>query len=150
MVWTPRATVAAVIERNGAFLMVEEAPDGSPVLNQPAGHLEPGESLLDAVVREVGEETGLRFTPAAIVGIYRWLNPVTGETYLRTTFAGNVEGEAAARPPDSEILRTLWLARETILTKGHRLRSPLVMRSIDDYLAGRRFDLALLCDVEQP
>jgi 8-oxo-dGTP pyrophosphatase MutT (NUDIX family) len=148
MVWTPRATVAAVIERGGAFLMVEEAPGGSPVLNQPAGHLETGESLLDAVVREVGEETGLRFVPAAIVGIYRWRNPASGETYLRTTFAGQVEGEAPARPPDPEIRRSLWLERKSILEQGHRLRSPLVMLSIDDYLAGRRFDLTILRDVE--
>lgn len=147
MVWTPRATVAAVIEREGRFLMVEEAPDGDPVVNQPAGHLEPGESLVEAVVREVGEETGLDFTPGALVGIYRWRNPASGETYLRATFTGRTEGELPARPPDAEILRSLWLERGALLDGRHHPRSPLVLRSIDDYLAGRRFDLAVLADL---
>lgn len=144
MVWAPRATVAAVVERGGRFLMVEEAPEGEPVFNQPAGHLEPGESLLQAVVREVAEETGLRFFPEALVGLYRWARPGDGPTYLRAAFLGRASEEATPRPADPDILAVHWLRREEIGAPGRRPRSPLVLRCIDDYLAGERYPLALL------
>ncbi|WP_018952426.1 NUDIX hydrolase [Thioalkalivibrio sulfidiphilus] len=147
--WTPRATVAAVVERDGRFLMVEEQVDGGLRLNQPAGHLEDGESLLQAVIRETLEETAWHFRPEALVGIYRWRHP-GGETFLRFAFAGAVHDQDGTRTLDPDILRTLWLDRDTLVTERARLRSPLVLRCVDDYLAGRRYPLALLQDLPSP
>lgn len=139
-------TVAAIIERQGRFLVVEE-PDkvtGLPVLNQPAGHVEPGESLLDAVRREVREETGLAFTPEAIVGLYP-LRAANGSDYFRVCFTGTVPEEAEAVPEDPDILRCHWLTREEL---GRAfLRSGWVLRSLDDALTGRRFPLDLVAEI---
>jgi 8-oxo-dGTP pyrophosphatase MutT (NUDIX family) len=139
-------TVAAVIERQGRFLFVEE-PDkvtGRPVINQPAGHVEPGESLLDAVRREVREETGLAFTPVAIVGLYP-LKAANGSDYFRICYAGTVPEDAAASPEDPDILRCHWLSRAE-LAAAH-LRSGWVLRCLDDALAGRRFPLDLVAEI---
>ncbi len=139
--WKPAATVAAVIERDGKFLLVEEISDGRRVLNQPAGHLDPGESLVAACVREALEETAHRFTPQSLVGIYRWHYAPADNTFLRFAFAGRLEGVDAGRRLDTEIVAVHWLSREDLASKPDMHRSPLVMRCVDDYLAGRRFPL---------
>ena len=140
-VWKPAATVAAVIERDGLFLLVEEVSNGRRVLNQPAGHLDPGESLVQACVRETLEETGYAFRPQALVGIYRWVYTPADSTFLRFAFAGEVGALDASRALDREIVCTHWLSREALAARADMHRSPLVMRCVDDYLAGKRFAL---------
>lgn len=142
MVWAPRVTVAAVIEQAGRHLLVEERAGGRAVLNQPAGHLEPGESLPAAVVREVREETGWRFHPEALVGVYRWEG--AGDTWLRFCFTGPAEAPAAPPELDPDIVAVHWLSPGALA--GRPLRSPLVARAIADYRAGRRYPLDLLVD----
>jgi 8-oxo-dGTP pyrophosphatase MutT (NUDIX family) len=136
--WNPDVTVAAVVERDGRFLVVEERIAGRLVLNQPAGHLEDGETLLAAVIRETREETAWRFAPQALVGVYLWRNPDDGRSFLRFAFCGTVDDHQAAQPLDRGIQRALWLSREQLLAQAGRLRTPLVMRCLDDYLLGRR------------
>ena len=147
MIWKPNVTVAAVIERNGKFLLVEEDSEGAIVLNQPAGHWDEGESLLEAVARETLEESAWRFSPEALVGIYHWSHPRKGITYLRFAFTGRVKEYESNRPLDNGILRTLWLTLDEIREQAHRHRSPQVQRCIDDYLAGQRYSLFLLKDM---
>ena len=141
-------TVAAVIEREGRFLFVEE-PDtvtGLPVINQPAGHVEPGESLFDAVIREVREETGLDFSPEAIVGLYP-LKAANGQDYFRICYTGTVPDGALAVPEDPDILRCHWLSLAELHTA--KLRSGWVLRCLEDSLAGKRFPLDLVAQVRQ-
>jgi 8-oxo-dGTP pyrophosphatase MutT (NUDIX family) len=140
MVWKPDVTVAAIIERDGRFLLVEERIRGRLVLNQPAGHLEDGESLLQAVMRETLEETAWTFAPAALVGIYLWRSP-RAHTTLRFAFTGTVSDLDAARVLDPPVQATQWLTRAQILQRREQLRTVLVTRCIDDYLAGRRLPL---------
>lgn len=142
--WKPHITVAAVVEQNGRFLVVEEDVEGHIVFNQPAGHVEQGENLLEAVMRETLEESGRHFTPEALIGVYSWTNPDTGVTYLRFAFTGSVSERDPTRQLDTGIIDAVWLSRDELLTQSGKLRSPLVMRAIDDYLAGRRFRLDLL------
>jgi len=143
MVWKPAATVAAVIERGGRFLIVEERIDGLHVLNQPAGHLDPGESLLQACRREVLEETAHRFTPEALVGIYRWHYAERDVTFLRFCFRGRIDG-VENRGLDREIVRLHWLTRDELLARRAEHRSPLVQRCVDDFVSGRQFPLEVL------
>lgn len=147
MTWKPHVTVAAVVPDGERFLLVEERIEGRRVYNQPAGHLEPGESLTDAVVRETAEETGLDFEPGAIVGIYRWTVPQSRRTYLRVAFAGRAVQPAIPRQLDPAIERILWLNRADLGRHRDRLRSPMVLTVVDDYLAGRRYPLEILQDV---
>ena len=140
MVWKPSVTVAAVIERDGRFLFVEERIDGRLVLNQPAGHLDPGESLVAACRREVMEETAHHFEPAGLVGVYRWHYAAKDVTFLRFCFHGK-PGKTENRPLDKEIVRLHWLTPEELKKLGSVNRSPLVQKCVDDYLAGRRFPL---------
>jgi len=133
-------TVAAVIERDGKFLLVQERIDGRLVLNQPAGHLDPGESLVEACRREVLEETAHRFAPAALVGIYRWHYAPKDVTFLRFAFSGSVEG-TEPRPLDKQIVALHWLTPEELQRRKAEHRSPLVQKCVDDFLAGRRFPL---------
>jgi 8-oxo-dGTP pyrophosphatase MutT (NUDIX family) len=142
-IWRPSVTVAAVIERDGRFLLVEERSEGRLVLNQPAGHLDPGESLAAACAREVMEETAHRFEPTALVGIYRWHYAAQDVTFLRFCFCGTVLGEEK-RPLDKEIVRLHWLTAAEMRERAARHRSPLVQQCVDDYLAGRRFPLEVL------
>ncbi len=142
MDWSPHTTVAAVIERDGRFLMVEEMIDDQAVLNQPAGHLEDGESLLQAITREVKEETAWSFTPQSLLGIYQWKHPTKHHTYMRTTFIGSVADHNPRQSLDDGIISANWFSRQQI--KESILRSPMVMRNIDDYLAGLSYPLTLL------
>ena len=137
MGWNPEVTVAAVVKRDGRFLMVEERIDGCLVFNQPAGLLEDGETLVDAVVREAREETAWRFTPRALVGTYLWRNPVNGRSFLRFAFCGDVDDHRPAQPLDEGIMRAVWLSHAELAARPPRLRSPLVMRCIEDFLLGR-------------
>lgn len=139
----PRVTVAAVIEREGKFLFVEEEQDGRRVLNQPAGHLDPGESVIAACAREVMEETAHRFEPTALVGIYRYYYAAKGVTFLRFCFSGNVLGVEKGRKLDKEIVALHWLTPEELKAKSAMHRSPLVQQCVDDYGAGQRFPLEL-------
>jgi 8-oxo-dGTP pyrophosphatase MutT (NUDIX family) len=139
-IWKPSATVAAVVERDGRFLLVEEPIDGRRVLNQPAGHLDPNESLVAACRREVLEETAHRFEPTALIGIYRWHYAPQDVTFLRFCFRGRIEG-VEPRPLERQILALHWLSREELLARRADHRSPLVQRCVDDYLAGRQFPL---------
>ena len=162
--WRPSVTVAAIVERDGRFLLVEEESDGRLVLNQPAGHLEEGESLVEACAREALEETAHRFRPTALVGIYRWvylpgqakqrrgsapsstpddgLEP--GTTFFRFAFAGTVEGVEEGRALDSEIRALHWMTPDEIRTRAADHRSPLLQQCVDDYVAGRRFPIDVL------
>ncbi|HEY0634575.1 MAG TPA: NUDIX hydrolase [Gammaproteobacteria bacterium] len=142
--WKPHITVAAVIEQDGRFLLVEENAEGRIVLNQPAGHLEEGETLFEAVVRETLEESGRHFQPEAVVGVYGWTSPETGISYLRFAFSGSCSERDPTHQLDEGIITTHWLSRDQLLAQSERLRSPLVMRAIDDHLAGRRCSLDLL------
>lgn len=143
-IWTPHVTVAALIERGGRFLMVEEHTSSGLRLNQPAGHLEAGETLIDAVIRETLEETAHPFEPEALIGVYlahseRPANaPVT---YLRFAFCGQAGNALAERAFDAGIVRTLWLSTAELRACADRHRSPTVMRCVDDYLAGHRIPL---------
>ncbi|MEJ2161019.1 MAG: NUDIX hydrolase [Chromatiales bacterium] len=144
MVWKPHVTVAAVAQRHGQFLFVEERVGGELVINQPAGHLDPGENLIEAVVRETLEETAWHFEPEALVGIYLWRQPQNGSTFLRFSFAGRVSGHDSSLDLDDGIERALWLTRDQIISQQPRLRSPMVLRGVDDFLAGQRIPLAVL------
>ncbi len=139
----PRITVAAVIEQDGRFLLVEEQSGERTVYNQPAGHLETGESLLEAAVRETREESAWRFQPTALVGVYHWLSPENGVTYLRFCFTGECLDHDPQQALDSGIIRTWWLTRDELLERSAQHRSPLVLRCIDDYRAGKRYPLTL-------
>jgi 8-oxo-dGTP pyrophosphatase MutT (NUDIX family) len=141
--WRPSVTVAAVVERGGRFLLVEEEIDGRRVLNQPAGHLDPGESLVAACRREVLEETAHHFAPRALVGIYRWHYAPKDVTFLRFCFCGEVEGVEEGRALDRGIVAARWLSREEVLERRPQHRSPLVEQCLRDFLAGRRFALEL-------
>ncbi len=139
--WTPHLTVATIIERDGQFLLVEEYADGDDlVYNQPAGHLDEHETLAAAAIRETLEETAWEVDVNAIVGIYYWTHP-KGVTFVRTCFAGTALNHHPDQPLDHGIQRTVWLTREDIALLGPRLRSPMVLRCIDDYLAGKRYPL---------
>ncbi|MDZ5602417.1 NUDIX hydrolase [Pseudomonas sp. RP23018S] len=146
MTWHPHITVATVVERDGRFLMVEEFKAGLHVFNQPAGHLEPNESLQQAALRETLEETAWDVELTGVVGIYLYTAPSNGVTYQRICFAARPVHHHAERPLDSDIQRALWLSRDELLADPARWRSELVPRCIDDYLAGPLHSLALLRD----
>lgn len=143
-------TVAAIIERDGKFLMVEERARDRLVLNQPAGHLEQGESLVAAVAREALEETGHRFEPEHVVGFYLWRSAEADTTYLRVAFCGSVSPSAdvAAASLDDGIVAVHWLSRVQLVRRSEQLRSPMVLRCLDDYLAGQRYPLDCLTYLE--
>ena len=144
--WKPNVTVAAVIERDGRFLLVEEHTADGLRLNTPAGHLDPGESPTDGCAREALEETAHRFTPTALVGIYLARSRRNDEdvTYLRFAFAGTLGPPEAGRSLDHGIVRTLWMTLDEIRASVERHRSPLLLQCIEDHVAGRRYPLSLI------
>lgn len=143
MVWKPDVTVAAIVEEDGRFLMVEERIRGRLVYNQPAGHLESGESLIDAVIRESREETAWEFEPEALVGFYLWSH-VEGVTTLRACFTGRAITHHPGETLDDGIVKALWLTRDDLAQRRSELRTPLVLKCIDDYLGGQRVPLSVL------
>ena len=146
--WKPNVTVAALVEREGRFLLVEEETTDGLKLNNPAGHLDPGESPIHACAREVLEETAYDFTPTALVGMYmsRYRSARTGQlvTFLRFAFCGEVGDYYPDRPLDDGILRTHWMTRDEIAACRERHRSPLLLTCVDEYLAGKRAPLEIL------
>jgi 8-oxo-dGTP pyrophosphatase MutT (NUDIX family) len=148
MRWNPEVTVAAVVERDGRFLMVEERISGRLVLNQPAGHLEDGESVVEAAVRETREETAWRLHPEALIGVYLWRNPADERTFLRFAFCGRVDDHRSEQVLDTGIVRAVWLSHEQLLAQPGRLRSPLVLRCLEDYLLGKRQPLDSVASVD--
>lgn len=140
----PAVTVASIVERDGRFLLVEEETRAGLKLNQPAGHLEPRETLVAAAAREALEETGWRVRPTALIGIYRWETSDTATTYVRFAFAAEPREHEASRPLDIGIARALWLTYDEIVARRADHRSPLVLRCLDDYRAEMRWPLDLI------
>ncbi len=146
--WKPSVTVAAIIERDGRYLLVEEHTPEGLRLNNPAGHLDPGESPVDGCRREALEETTHAFEPTGLVGIYlsRFQRPASGEdiTYVRFAFCGTLGDAVAGRSLDHGIVRTVWLTPDEVRASRDRHRSPLVLQCMEDHLAGRRYPLELI------
>ena len=146
MIWKPNVTVAAIIEQDGKFLLVEEHTSQGLKLNQPAGHLEANESLLRAVMRETLEESAYDFEPQYLVGVYRWHASASDTTYLRFAYSGRILAHHAGRALDEGIVRVLWMTAEEIraTATASRHRSPLILQCVEDYLAGKRYPLELV------
>jgi len=144
MVWTPHVTVAAIIEQDNRFLFVEEQTSNGLAFNQPAGHLEEAENLINAVQREVKEETAWSFDPEALISIQLWRKTAELPTFLRFCFTGKCHSFAPEQALDEGIIATHWLTREEISRKNRQLRSPLVIKAVDEYLSGQRYPLQLL------
>jgi len=146
MTWAPHVTVATIIERDNRFLMVYEEADGKKVYNQPAGHLDPNETLKAAAIRETLEETGWTVTLTGVVGVNLYTAPSNGITYLRTTFIGEPVSHDQTRQLDTGIIEAVWLSYEELLARKDQLRSPMTLQIIEEYLAGRRFPLNVVGD----
>lgn len=144
MQWKPNTTVAAIIEFDGKFLLVEEDTVEGIRLNQPAGHLEDGETLLQAVVREAKEETAYDFTPKSLLGIYHWRYDAKDITYLRFAFIGKLGAHYPEQALDDGILRTVWMNIDEIRASAHMHRSPQVLKCVEDYLAGQQYPLEVI------
>lgn len=145
----PSVTVATVVARNGEFLFVEERVDGRLVLNQPAGHLEPDESLFEAAIRETREETGWHIEVDGLIAVYQWRAPGTKRSVVRFTFSGKPISLAHDSALDEGIVRALWLSREAFSNGGFALRTPMVARSVDDYLNGAAIPLSAIQSVAE-
>jgi ADP-ribose pyrophosphatase YjhB (NUDIX family) len=143
-IWKPHVTVAAVIEQDGKFLLVEEHTSEGLKFNQPAGHLEAGESLLQAVVREAREESAYDFEPQHLVGVYRWHSDSSDTTYLRFAYSGRILAHHAGQALDKGIVRAFWMTPEEIRASFSHHRSPLILQCVEDYLAGKRYPLELV------
>ena len=141
MQWMPHATVAAIVEDQGKFLLVEEETDRGNRYNQPAGHLEDNESLLAAVVRETMEETAYTFHPEALLGIYHWKHEHNDSTYLRFAYIGRVSHHQPTQALDEGIVRSVWMSVEEMREQAMLMRSPQVLKCVEDYLAGKRYPL---------
>ena len=148
MTWKPHVTVAAIAQKKGKFLMVEELIDGRMVYNQPAGHLEPGETLVQAVIRETLEETAWHFRPDSITGIYQWHNKDSDTSFIRFCFAGDCLLHDEQRTLDTDINQAIWLSLEEIESKYAAMRSPMVMHCLRDYLDGCRQPLSILTGID--
>jgi 8-oxo-dGTP pyrophosphatase MutT (NUDIX family) len=145
-IWRPHVVAATVVERDGRFLFVEESIDGRTVINQPAGHLDPGETLPQAAARETLEETGWTVRVDHLIGVYLLATEIPGKTFLRFCFAATAVSHDPTRKLDKEIIAPHWWNRDEAAARGAQLRSPLVLRAVDDYLAGQRHPLTLLHD----
>lgn len=143
-IWKPNVTVAAVVQRDGQFLLVEEDTTEGVRINQPAGHLEEGESLLDAVTREALEETGYTFRPTFLLGIYQWAHRNKGITYLRFAFGGELLGYDAKRPLDKGIIAARWLTLDELRANQEKHRSPLILRCAEDMARGVHLPLSAI------
>lgn len=146
-IWKPNTVVATIVERDGRFLFVEEEADGRAVFNQPAGHLDPGETLLDAARRETLEESGWHVDPTGLVGIYLVEPPGSTITYQRFCFRARAIRHDPDRALDKEIIRAVWLTRDELVDERARHRSPLVLRCVDDYIAGHNYPLSIIHDL---
>lgn len=144
MVWKPNVTVAAIVEREGRFLLVEENTSQGVKLNQPAGHLEQGETLIEAIKREVLEETAYVFEPEFTTGVHLWTKTPSNTTFLRVTFSGTVGQFFANRELDTGIIQTVWMTPKEIEDAGPDLRSPLVLNCVTDYVNGHIFPLSVI------
>lgn len=144
MTWAPHVTVATIIERDNRFLMVYEEADGKKVYNQPAGHLDPNETLTQAAIRETLEETGWTVGLTGVVGVNLYTAPSNGITYFRTTFIAHPISHDQTRTLDTGIIEAVWLSYEEILDRKDQLRSPMTLQIIDEYRAGRRFPLSVV------
>jgi len=147
MVWKPDVTVAAVIERDGRFLLVEERTEAGLLFNQPAGHLEADETIIAAVAREALEESAWEFVPERLIGVYRWQASASDTAYLRFAFSGRLGAHHADRALDSGIVRAVWLTAEEVRRNRARHRSPLVIRCLEDHLAGKSTPLDVIVDL---
>lgn len=143
-IWKPNATVAAIVEQNGRFLLVEEATSRGNRFNQPAGHLEDGETLTHAVIRETLEETAYAFTPTSLLGVYHWKHEHNETTYLRFAFIGTVGTHDPKQALDDGIIRTVWMSIDEIREKKALMRSDQVLICFEDYLAGKQYPLATI------
>src|SRR5450830_25525 len=147
MIWKPNTTVAAIVEIDGKFLLVEEDTADGIRLNQPAGHLEDGETLLQAVVREAQEESAYTVQPEALLGIYQWRLVEKDITYMRFAFIASIIAHDAKQKLDAGIIRAIWMDAGEIKANRHRLRSPQVLQCVEDYLAGQRFPLGVITHI---
>jgi len=145
----PAVSVATVVERDGRFLLVEEETRAGLRFNQPAGHLETGETPVQGAVRETLEESAWRVEVTSLIGVYLWQPRDSRRAYLRFAFAAIAREHDAARPLDAGIVRALWMAPDEIRAQVARHRSPMVMRCIDDHLAGRRLPLDWIANIEE-
>ncbi len=143
----PNSTVAAIIEQNGKFLLVEETTDRGNRFNQPAGHLEDNESLIEAVIRETLEESAYDFTPTALLGVYHWKHPHNDTTYLRFAFIGKVGEHYPQQQLDDGIIRAVWMTADEIREKSELTRSPQVLTCIEDYLSGKSYPLEVITNL---
>ena len=139
--WIPHVTVATIIEKENKFLMVEEDLHGKKLLNQPAGHLDKGETLIQAAIRETQEESGWQVEITHMIELAQWTSPNSDTHFLRACFAGKAIKHFPEQKLDDGILRALWMTRQEVEQNYHRLRSPLVLNHIDHYIAGKKFDL---------
>ena len=146
-IWKPNTTVAAIIERDSKFLLVEEQTERGNRFNQPAGHLEDGETLIEAVIRETLEESAYDFMPEALLGIYHWKHPHNDTTYLRFAFIGKAGVHYPMHELDEGILRAVWMTVDEIHEKQNLMRSPQVLMCIEDYLAGKRFPIEVITNL---
>ena len=144
MIWKPNTTVASIIEQQGKFLLVEEETADGIRLNQPAGHVENGETLVDAVIRETNEETAYGFTPEHLLGVYHWRHPQKDITYLRFAFIGKAGDHNPGQNLDTGVLRALWMSPDEIRASRAIHRSPQVLTCVEHYLAGQRFPLSVI------
>lgn len=146
MSWPPHITVACVVEKDGKFLLVEEFSGGQLVYNQPAGHLEPNETLYEAAIRETFEESGWHVEPTHVLGFSRYSSKRTDTIYFRTTFIAKPLNHDANAMLDDGIERALWLSYDELKAQAHKLRSPLVLENIEQYLAGHKYPLSIITE----
>ena len=146
-IWKPNTTVAAIIERDNKFLLVEEITERGNRFNQPAGHLEDGETLVQAVIRETMEEAAYEFTPEFLLGVYQWKHTLNDTTYLRFAFIGKAGVHYPMQELDEGIVQAVWMDIDEIRDKANLMRSPQVLTCIEDYIAGKRYPLQVITNL---